>query len=59
LLFAPLPFLSTSETGECQWQILIQRSGLAEGYAMQHRMVLLDPIHGSSFATGQCIGTEI
>jgi hypothetical protein len=45
--------------GECQWQIVIKRSGLAVGYAMQHRMVLLDPIHGSSFATGQCIGREI
>jgi len=51
LLFAPLPFLSTSEMGQCQWQILIQRSGLAEGYT--------DPIPGTSFATGQCTGMEI
>ena len=59
LLFAPLPFLSTSEMGQCQWRILIQRSGLAEGYTVQHRMVLPDPIPGSSFATGQCRGLEI
>jgi len=33
-----------------QWQILIQRSGLAEGYTVPSRTVPLDLISGSGFA---------
>ena len=35
----------------CQWQILIQRSDLAEEYTMEHHTVPLDPTFGSESAT--------
>jgi hypothetical protein len=34
-----------------QWHILIWRSGIAEGYTMQHVNIPLDPTYRSGFVT--------